>query len=495
MRLVTKLLAIALIFLTFALPAFARLEPGVAGEGGGGIFADPRVQNWIETCNQNQINATNFVAGCSTNQKATPSFIERLLMGIPTSLGIRLKPDDQSIVLSPHSPLATLGNAIDYMAFQQPPASSVYYVADLSKNLGIDLIPSTYAAAKGVGFTAFYPILGVWRAFTNIAYGLLAIVFVVIGFLIMFRSRIGAQTEVTVQAALPRLVVTMILIAFSYPIAGLLIDLMYVVIYAFVGFLAANNLLDQTKTLGLIFSSNPFSILFGKGFSSSAFQISQGAGQTISGLMGTDLLKIITGLSYVGSVILWVLLLFFLVVVAIRIFITLVKAYAQILFYVALAPVYIITNAFPGSNAFSSWFKNLAAKLLTFPIVIFHIVFAAILVQAAPWGANNSQIGFGVSGANLQGWSPPLFNFGIQQGSLGALLAIVALGVLWMAPTAAETADNLIKGQLAIDFGAALGGAYQQTISPIHKIQDWKERRKREKLVALGEKLESIERK
>ncbi len=495
MRLATKLLAIIFIFLTFTPPVFARLDFGI--NEGGGVFTDPRIKTWIETCNQNQINATNFVAGCSTPQRTTPSFLERLLLGLPTTLGVSLNPSnpDQPFTFSPYSPLASLSNTIDYIAFKQPPASSVYYIADLSKNLGINLVPTTYAAPKGVGFTAFYPILGVWRAFTNIAYGLLAIVFVVIGFLIMFRSRIGAQTEVTIQAALPRLVITMVLIAFSYPIAGLLIDLMYVIIYAFVGFLAANNLLDKTKTLSLIFSSNPFSVLLGKGFSSSAFDISQGAGQTVSGLMGTDFLKIIDGLSYIGGAILWVLLLLFLIVVAIRIFITLVKAYAQVLFYVALAPVYIITNAFPGSNAFSSWFKNLAAKLLTFPIVIFHIIFAAILIHAAPWGANNAQVGFGVSGNNLQGWSPPLFNFGIQSGSIKALLAIVSLGILWMAPSAAETAENLIKGQLAIDFGAALGGAYQQTLSPVHKIRDWRDRRKREKLIALGEKLESIERK
>src|SRR3990172_12628792 len=59
---------------------------------------------------------------------------------------------------------------------------------------------------------------------------LLAFVMIVIGFLIMFRRQIDPHTVISIQNALPRIVLTLILITFSYAIVGLLIDLMYVIL-------------------------------------------------------------------------------------------------------------------------------------------------------------------------------------------------------------------------------------------------------------------------
>jgi hypothetical protein len=61
-----------------------------------------------------------------------------------------------------------------------------------------------------------------WKLSRNIAFGLMAIVLLYIGFLIILRKKIDQQTVVSVQYAIPKIVLAVILIAFSYPIGALL---------------------------------------------------------------------------------------------------------------------------------------------------------------------------------------------------------------------------------------------------------------------------------
>jgi len=67
-------------------------------------------------------------------------------------------------------------------------------------------------------------------------------------FMIMFRVRISPQTVITVQSALPKIIFTLILITFSYAIAGFLIDLMYVVIGIFSFIVTQGGIFDGSAT-------------------------------------------------------------------------------------------------------------------------------------------------------------------------------------------------------------------------------------------------------
>ncbi len=117
---------------------------------------------------------------------------------------------------------------IAYTMYTSPPASTYAFVQDMGQTLGF--IPKQ-AYAQGIGFSGLSSLLPVWKAFRNISYAILAIVMIVIGFMVMFRKKIDPKTVVTVQNALPKVVVTLILITFSYAIVGILIDLMYVVLF------------------------------------------------------------------------------------------------------------------------------------------------------------------------------------------------------------------------------------------------------------------------
>ncbi|PIV01585.1 hypothetical protein COS54_00805, partial [Candidatus Shapirobacteria bacterium CG03_land_8_20_14_0_80_39_12] len=108
----------------------------------------------------------------------------------------------------------------------KPPVSSVEYFADLGSKLGI----AKPAYAQGVGFSGLSNLLPLWKAFRDVSYFFFVIIFIVIGLAIMFRVKLDPKTVITVQNALPKMVIALILITFSYAIAGLMIDLIYVLI-------------------------------------------------------------------------------------------------------------------------------------------------------------------------------------------------------------------------------------------------------------------------
>ncbi len=123
-----------------------------------------------------------------------------------------------------HSIFGFITNLI-VLPYANPPASGVYWAYSGLQNTGF--IPKTYAA-EGIGFAAIKPFMSVWKVFRDISYMILVLVLIAIGFMIMFRAKLNAQTVVSVENSLPKIVIALLLITFSFPIAGFLIDLMYV---------------------------------------------------------------------------------------------------------------------------------------------------------------------------------------------------------------------------------------------------------------------------
>jgi hypothetical protein len=111
--------------------------------------------------------------------------------------------------------------------YDHPPASGILWAGAGLENAGF--IPSTYAA-QGIGFSALQPIAPLWKMFRDFVLLLMVLIIVAIGFMIMFRAKLDAQTVIKIESALPKIVVTLIVVVFSFPIAGLMIDLMYILI-------------------------------------------------------------------------------------------------------------------------------------------------------------------------------------------------------------------------------------------------------------------------
>lgn len=171
---------------------------------------------------------------------------------------------------SNQSPVAQSTNKnIVQLIFQDRPFSGITYSKNVLRKFSI--IPEANAQTTGFGFTALDPILSLWRGSRNIAYVLLILVTIVMAFLIMFRVKISPQVVISVQSALPKVVVAIILITFSYAIAGFLIDLMYVVIgivsLLFTNYLGMSsgqifNLMTTGQPTGLPVSVGVFGLVF-----------------------------------------------------------------------------------------------------------------------------------------------------------------------------------------------------------------------------------------
>ena len=116
-----------------------------------------------------------------------------------------------------------LAGAIPMM---NPPASGMYEVASTVSRAG--LVPQTYAAS-GLGFASLYPFNAAWKQLRSVAYMFIVLVVIAAGFIIIFRANINPQTVVTIEAVVPRLILSIVFIELSFAISGFLIDLTYIV--------------------------------------------------------------------------------------------------------------------------------------------------------------------------------------------------------------------------------------------------------------------------
>ena len=124
------------------------------------------------------------------------------------------------------------------LPYANPPASGVYWAYSGLQNAGF--VPKTMAA-EGIGFAAIKPFSNLWKIFRDLSYMLLVLVLIGIGFMIMFRMKMNPQTVISVENALPRIVIALILITFSFAIAGFMIDIMYILIGLIVSILSNNS--------------------------------------------------------------------------------------------------------------------------------------------------------------------------------------------------------------------------------------------------------------
>jgi len=368
------------------------------------------------------------------------------LVGVPNERGV-----------SQGGTLNTLAAMIGGI-YGNPPASGIYYASTVFQNLGV--IP--VYAANGVGFSALSPILNIWKVFRNLAYALLTIVFLVLGLMIMFRVKISPQAVLTIENALPRVIGVLILITFSYAIAGFLIDLMYVTI----GILIAVAKQGGMKSIGdivqtqqqyaragmgrvatMIFptifrSFDDFIKMFygGYGFAIPAVLVGGVIGTLIGGLgVGT------VGGAIAGPGALATLLILIICIVAIfllfKLWFALIKVYLSIILQIIFSPLLLLGGVLPNSPfSFGSWLKGLVANLLVFPTLVILLIIAYTLSRE-----NVTSL-----------WTPPfLGGTALSHGTTG----VIAIGFLLILPSV----PDIIKGAMGIKesgIGAMIGQAF-----------------------------------
>ncbi len=367
------------------------------------------------------------------------------------SVGMAALPNDGS---QSSSERKALENEIGYgvlgdinkgiVALYNPPANTRTYVADVMKSAKI--IPE--AQAQGLGFSALDPILETWKSFRNLAYLFFVVIFLIIGFMIMFRTKVG-QAAITAQQAIPSVIVAMLAVTFSYAIAGFMIDIMYVAMYVLASYFTEGSDIVNRNMFGLV------GLMFqGTGaatqnaieqFMESALNISMVnyVGQAVSWLS-----------SLMGTVIIGIAILF----ATFKVFFELVKTYVAVLIQIIFSPIILMLGAFPGKNTFGKWIKNLAGNLILWPVVLLCVLVQRMLtapIRSLNWTGNEELIDSSFGG----GFMPP---FLVGQGQGNIIPVILGIGILLVIPEIMQQVKKAIGVEEGI-FGQLAKQAWDRT--------------------------------
>jgi hypothetical protein len=392
------------------------------------------------------------------------------------------------------------------LVFAERQLSGISYVRNMANDFS--LVPSAKAQTTvGFGFDALLPVQAMWSGVRNIAFSFFVIIAVVFSFLIMFRVKLSPQTVVTVQSALPKIIVAIITVTFSYAIAGFLIDLMYVVI-GLVSLMANEifrplfgSIFGPTSYFNFLTLGQPLSINTPSGvgvnvqigvfglltFYITFFLISFSIVLALNmGLIGSALAVLVAAAIAVFAPVIavFMLLLLLLIIVvavivaiiqAIKVLWTLLKAFVSILLLTIFAPVQLTLGILIPNFGLGAWIRSYLSALSTFVVtgllILFSYIFLVWGVQAAAssltGGATDMlqsfvtlMIGNQINIANTffgqPGW-PPLLGTGTG-GSVGLLMIAVSFVIFTTIPKSAEMVQAFIQGK-PFAYGTAVGEA------------------------------------
>ena len=353
--------------------------------------------------------------------------------------------------------------------FESRSFSGIGYVKkSLSK---LTLIPEAKAQTTGFGFDALGTVQNIWKGVRNVAYLLFVVVVVVFSFMIMFRVKINPQTVISIQSALPKIIIAMILVTFSYAIAGFAVDLMYVITGLLATFLTLAGIgMGNIPTYWAISGQIPLVASVAGSFIILLYMFGYVilfAIAALAALAGTFLsLSIFGMITSIIMIVVWVWVIFLMLWYTVKIPFILIKALVQIYLSVIIAPIQIALGSMIPQIGFSAWFKNLMANLLTFPIVgtLFYLAFFFIMFSISTFFevAIEQNVIFEIFGFNPKGilpghlWSPPLLGSGAEMTSI--IFMAISFGIIVLIPKATELAKALIMGE-KFAFGTAMGEA------------------------------------
>lgn len=280
-----------------------------------------------------------------------------------TKRGIELA-NDTSIPLQMRLGLTGIVDQAVYGMFNNPPA------VDVIAHLTQEWVPG-YSSADSVyadGYTDLQNthVDRIWSSVRDIAYIGYVLIMIVIGFMIMFRHKIGGQAMVTVGNSIPKLIISLVLVTFSFAIMGLIIDmggfilsLVKVILYGNGGGGVAID--NPIKLFGSVLSGDVAKNMAKETIGTLGigglvgFLVTGGVGGIIAGGITSALIAIVVlGIVLVGAIKLWF---------------TLVKSYLTLIVNVIVSPLAIMASAIPGNESSGiNIFKSALRNVLVFPV-------------------------------------------------------------------------------------------------------------------------------
>lgn len=390
--------------------------------------------------------------------------------------------------------------------YSNPPASGLAWINDTLQNSGF--APKAYA--DGLGFNSLSAFAGIWTLFKNMTYFVMAIAIVIVGFLIMFRYEIDSQTVISIENSLPRFVLTLLFITFSFAIAGFLVDMMYIMLIVIFGLFGTLQIpgLQATRLQELYLLSNaPLTEdLFNAKYLNFYIQGIQGLVNYVPLWIKGIIYPILSILAYfllyntlskmpqdalgkltaeggiiafnakadlpgiLTSIVIGILLVIFIPIffqlilplllgifimlfLFFRILFLLLGTYTRIVIDIIFAPVMILPNVIPGNSSFTDWLKRLVGNLLVFPITI------VLLITVQLIAINDEHLGIINVGSPQTQFTLPLLNMETSQ-----LVPIIAAAFMMLIPQLVAKVRDSIAGEPVVDAGpgvlfAGIGGA------------------------------------
>lgn len=377
-----------------------------------------------------------------------------------------------------------------------PPISTAQYTDYLSSSFGIvhqaDAASNTSSCSNtlGYGFCGLTTIFSLWAGIRDFAYAGLTILFIVIGVGVMLRFRVDPRTVMTLQNQIPRVIIAILLITFSYAIAGVMIDLMWTVTYAGVNFISntsgaqvvfcqqanhqphpLSNVVEQqliedpfnfTDTVfrgscgggvnnGILSLSSDVATALGTivtqaiettlnfnesgcGFSLEIFNPAHDIGCAAQSAFGTFLI-------WTAEQIVKLIVIIALLIALFRLWWKLISSYITFIIFVIMGPLWIVMGLIPGRPlGFEKWFRIIFANLAVFPLEAFLIVFARVITDVPQ--ALNPQNNF----------VAPL----IGNPNVSTFTALLGVGAILMAPSVPDLIKERMKATGQAKYGAAI---------------------------------------
>src|SRR3990167_2992796 len=201
---------------------------------------NPNVPNNLHTYSQNVLIEVMSAVSCQL-AGVDPTSPSQKCLGVDNNTG------KIGYVENGGGAIGFMGNMITML--YTPPAHTGDYIKNLAQNFGITKhayaswsrgwgrIPpsSPQQNIAGTGFQGLSPLLKIWETFRDFAYLVFVLVFIIVGIAIMLRVKIDPRTVMTIQNQIPKLIIGILLVTFSFAIAGFLIDVMWIAIYLFYG--------------------------------------------------------------------------------------------------------------------------------------------------------------------------------------------------------------------------------------------------------------------
>ncbi|MCL5433140.1 MAG: hypothetical protein M1524_03470 [Patescibacteria group bacterium] len=348
------------------------------------------------------------------------------------------------------------------------------YVSYLASNFGV--VKSAYA--QKTGYAGLEPLMKIWTKFRDIVYLIFILIFIVIGLMIMLRVKIDPRTVMSIQNQLPKIIIALILVTFSYAIAGFLIDIMWVLLYLMISLFASIDPSIVPATVTAKLYDNPIGFIesvfieHGGGIFGIAYTTAGGFQEVVRSVVkstvdNSDVGWVITKLSYLPNLhlvikcaiesigpgsfdtcykedlatqtaaIAWafgyLIILIAILWALLRVWFKLLIAYVAILLDVVLAPLWIVAGVVPavGGRGFGSWLRHFLSYLLAFPTVLALLLIGKVIMN-----------GFNEASKTQYVFTPPFLGFSGEPDALGAL---IGFGIILMVPRAVNYMQAALK--------------------------------------------------